>query len=143
MTIQSMKNFTLVVAVVTLASALAMAQSVEWQTPGVQSLKGTVSCEARVNHLYTCQRNQTQESCTLACVEQGSRFVLLVGGTPYLLQGDTQELRAFAGGKAIVTGIPMSDHIDVQTASSAKHAMPGYTPMPTSMGANASQPQGQ
>jgi hypothetical protein len=131
---KTVKNLTLVVAVVVFASALAMAQAAEAQT----TLTGTVSCEARVNHLYTCQRNQTQQSCTLACVAQGSRFVLLVGGMPYLLQGDSRELKTYAGGKTTVTGVALSDRIEVQTASSAKHNMPGES-MPSSMSSNASK----
>jgi hypothetical protein len=131
----TVKNLTLVVAVVALASAFAMAQAAESQAP-VHSLTGTVRCEAQVNHFYTCQRNQTQQSCALACVQQGSRFVLVVGGTPYLLQGDSRDLRTYAGGKATITGVAMGDHIEVQTASSPNHSMPGQG-MPSSMGSNA------
>jgi hypothetical protein len=129
------KNLTLVVAVVAFASALAVAQTAESQAP-VQSMTGTVRCEAQVNHLYTCQKNQTQQSCALACVQQGSRFVLVVGGTPYLLHGDSTELRAYAGGKATITGVALADHLEVQTASSPNHTMPGQD-APSSMGMNA------
>jgi hypothetical protein len=69
-------------------------------------------------------------------VNQGSRFVLLVEGTPYLLQGDSRDLRTYAGGKATVTGVALNDHIEVQTASSPNRYMPGLS-IPSSMGANA------
>jgi len=115
---KTVKNLSLVVTVVALASALAMAQS---QAPVRQSLTGTVTCEGRVMHHYTCQRNQTQQTCTLACVQQGSSFVLMVGDKPYLLEGDSRDLRAYAGGKATVTGVAMNDRIEVQTASNAHH----------------------
>ncbi len=118
---KTVKNLTIVVAVVVLASAFAMAQSAPSQVP--INLTGTVTCEGRITHLYTCQRNQTQQTCTLACVEQGSQFVLLVGDKPYLLEGDSHELEAFAGGKATVTGVAMNGQIEVQTASNAKHEM--------------------
>lgn len=137
---KTLKNLTLVVAVIAIASACAIAQTAEPQTPGEQSLTGTVTCEGRITHRYTCQRNQTQQTCTLACVEQGSSFVLMVGDKPYLLEGDSRELRAYAGGKATITGLAVSDRIEVQTASNAKH----YTPVqdnsqPASMGANTSK----
>lgn len=121
MSYKTVKNLTLVIAVVALASAFAMAQSVQSQSPVGQSLTGTVTCEGRVTHHYTCQRNQTQQTCTLACVQQGSRFVLMVGDKPYLLEGDTHDLRAFAGGKATVTGVALNDEIEVQSASNANH----------------------
>ncbi len=115
---KTVKNLTIIAAVVVLASMFAMAQSAQSQAP--MNLTGTVTCEGRITHLYTCQRNQTQQSCTLACVQQGSRFVLMVGDKPYLLEGDSHDLRAFAGGKATVTGVPMNGQIEVQTASNAK-----------------------
>ncbi len=117
----TVKHLTFVVAVVALASAFAMAQSAQPQVP--VNLTGTVTCEGRITHLYTCQRNQTQQTCTLACVEQGSQFALLVGDTPYLLQGDSHDLKALAGGKANVTGVALNGQIEVQTASNAKHNM--------------------
>jgi hypothetical protein len=117
---KTVKLGALVGAVVALASGLAMAQS---QTFVQQTLTGTVTCEGRVTHQYTCQRNQTQQTCTLACVERGSHFVLLVGDKPYLLEGDRRDLEAYAGGAATVTGVAVNDHIEVQAASNAKHNM--------------------
>jgi hypothetical protein len=119
----TVKNLTLVMAVVALASAFAMAQSAQ-----SQSLTGTVTCEGRVTHHYTCQRNQTQQTCTLDCVQQGSNFVLMVGDKPYLLEGDSHDLRAYAGGKATVTGVAVNDQIAVQTASNANHSLNGVAP---------------
>jgi len=132
---RTVMNLTLVVAVIALASVCAIAQT----TPGELNLTGTVTCEGRIMHRYTCQRNQTQQTCTLACVEQGSRFVMMVGDKPYLLEGNRRELEAYAGGRATITGLAVNDRIEVKTASNAKH----YTPVkgnaqPSSMGANAS-----
>jgi hypothetical protein len=118
---KTVKYLSLVVPVVVLASAFAMAQAAQSQVPVGQSLTGTVTCEGRVTHHYMCQRNQTQQTCTLACVQQGSRFVLMVGDKPYLLEGDSRDLRAYAGGKATVTGVAVNDRIEVQTASNANH----------------------
>jgi hypothetical protein len=134
---KTVKNLTLV-TVVALASAFAMAQAAESQAP-VERMTGTVTCEAQVEHHYTCQRNQTQQTCTLACVEQGSKFVLMVGNTPYLLDGDRRVLEAYAGGKATVTGVAMNNQIEVQTASSAGHSMPSQgDALPSSMSVNSS-----
>lgn len=77
---KTVKQLTLVaavVAVVALASVFATAQAAESQASGERSLTGTVTCEGLITHRYTCQRNQTRQTCTLACVEQESKFVLM------------------------------------------------------------------
>ena len=130
MTSKTVKNLTLIVGIVALASALGMAQ--DSQAAMQQSLTGTVKCEGQITHQYTCQRNQTQQSCTLACAQRGYKLVLLVGDKVYQLEGNNQQLEAYAGGKATVTGVAMNDQIEVETASSAQH-------LPSSMGANSSR----
>jgi len=95
MTKETVKHLSLVVAVVALASAFAMAQAAESQAPVARSLTGTVTCEGRITHHYTCQRNQTQQTCTLACVEQGAKFALMVGDKAYLLEGNSRDLEVF------------------------------------------------
>jgi hypothetical protein len=136
MTNKMVKTLTLIVAVVALTSAFALAEDL--QTAAKQNLTGTVTCEGRINHRYTCQRNQTQQTCTLDCVQQGSRFALVVGDKVYLLEGDNHELETYAGGKATVTGVGVNDRaIEVETASSARHSMPNRNDaQPSSMGAD-------
>ncbi len=142
MTSKAVKHLTFVVAIVMLASVCAMAQAAQSQAPAPQNLTGTVTCEGRITQLYTCQRNQTQQTCTLDCVQRGSRFALLVGNQAYRLEGDSRELEIYAGGKATVTGIASIDRIEVLTASNAKHDMPGEAnPLPSSMGGNTGKSQ--
>lgn len=135
MTNKTAKHLTFVVAVVALASAFAMAQAA--QAPDALSLTGTVTCQGRIAHHYTCQRNQTQQTCTLACVEQGSKFVLMVGDTPYLLEGDSRDLKTLAGGTATVTGVAMNGQIEAQTAFNVKHNITPTNVTPSAM-ANSS-----
>jgi len=85
-----------------------------------QSFIGTVSCSGRVTHQYVCGKAQTLQSCTLACVQQGSPFVLVVHDTPYVLEGNTHEFERFAGGKALVTGLASNDRIRVHSISNAR-----------------------
>jgi hypothetical protein len=117
------KNTTLAVAVVMLGSVLATAQQgaspIVVQPVVKQSLTGTVTCSARITHQYVCQRNQTQQSCTLACVQQGSDFVLMVGDKPYTLEGDRRSFERFAGEKATVVGVVARDRVHVQTTANA------------------------
>jgi len=139
MTRETVKNLTLIMGIVALASALGMAQTAASQAP-IQNLTGTLTCEGRITHMYTCQRNQTQQTCTLDCVQQGWKFALMVGDQAYLLAGDIHQLEPLAGGKATVTGVAMNGRIEVETASNAKHHIPGQSDsMPSSMGSDSSK----
>jgi hypothetical protein len=57
----------------------------------------------------------------------------MVGEKPYLLEGDSRDLRAYAGGKATVTGVAVNDQIEVQTASNANHNANVGNKMPDAM----------
>jgi hypothetical protein len=120
----SVKRLTLITAFVVFGAIFAIAQQVELQTAPVldmeRSLTGTVTCAARVVHQYTCQRNQTLQTCILACVERGSEFVLMVGDQPYILEGDRHNLENYAGGKATVTGTVTGGRVQVRTVSNEK-----------------------
>jgi hypothetical protein len=87
-----------------------------------RTMTGTVSCAAKINHLYTCKRYDTLQSCTLSCVQAGSKFALVVGDTSYVLQGDPKELERFAGGKATVSGSLMADEIEVASVANPVRA---------------------
>ncbi len=123
----SVRRLTLVTAFVVLGAMFAIAQRAELQTvPPLsveRSLTGTVNCAARVAHRYTCQKNQTLQSCVLACVERGSEFVLMVGDQPYILQGERHVLEHYAGGKATVNGTVTGDCVQVRSVPDAKSKM--------------------
>lgn len=118
------KNTMIAVVVVTLGSVLALAQQVtprdEARPVTQQSLTGTVTCSARITHQYSCQRNQTLQSCTWACVQRGSDYVLAVGDTHYILDGDHRGLERFAGGAATVEGVVANNRIQVKAIYDAK-----------------------
>jgi hypothetical protein len=73
----------------------------------------------------------------------------MVGDKPYLLEADSRELEAYAGGKATVTGLAVNDRFQVQTASNWHNAPRQSNSLPSSMGANTwrapdnSQPQSE
>jgi hypothetical protein len=123
----TVKHLVLVATFVMLGSALAIAQRevLQGALPSTteQSLTGTVTCTGRLTHQYSCQRNQTLQTCTLACVQRGSQFVLLAGDNPYILEGKSRDLEGYAGGKATVTGIVSNDHIQVHTVSNPKREL--------------------
>jgi len=110
----------LVSTVVVLCSTLAMAQSTTVSASNSvaeESLTGTVTSTGRVTHQYSCQRNQTQQTCTLASMQQGAKFVLMVGEKPYLLDVNQHMIESYAGGKATVTGVVSNNHIQVRTVT--------------------------
>jgi hypothetical protein len=63
----------------------------------------------------------------------------MVGDKPYLLEGDSRELKAYAGGKATITGLAVNDRIEVQTASNAKRYKPALDTQPSRIGTNTSK----
>jgi len=113
-----------VAAVMVMGSALAMAQQPTASNNGMeQSLTGTITSTGRLTHQYSCQRNQTLQTCTLASVEQGSQFVLLVGDSPYVLEVDRRMIANYAGGKATVTGLVSNNQIHVHSVSKPKREL--------------------
>ena len=118
-------QLSLVAAVVVLSSALAMAQppTVTASNDAVESLTGTVTSTGRISHQYSCQRNQTLQTCTLASVQQGSQFVLMVGDKPFVLEVNHHMIEGYAGGKATVTGLVSNNHIQVRTVSDPKRSI--------------------
>jgi hypothetical protein len=91
-----------------------------------RTVTGTVTCAARLNHQYTCRRYDTLQSCTLNCVQAGSKYALAVDGASYLLQGDPKALERFAGGKATVSGSLIANEIQVGSVTE-----PGQVPFRT------------
>jgi len=86
-------------------------------------MTGIVTCTGRVTQSYRCQRNQTLQTCTLACVELGSKYVLKVGDKVYVLNGDSSDLANYAGGKAAVTGFVSDNNIQVHSVSDVKQKL--------------------
>jgi len=123
----TVKPLSVIVAFVVLGAGIATAQQAGMQagpaTDVEQRLTGTISCAARITHQYTCQRNQTQQTCTLACVERGSEFVLVVGDHSYALDGNKHSIEKYAGGKATVIGTVTQDRISVHLISEAKQKL--------------------
>jgi hypothetical protein len=117
-------QLSLVAAIVVLSSALAMAQAPAVSNEGLeQSLTGTVTSTGLINHQYSCQRNQTLQTCTLASVAQGSQYVLLVRDRPFVLEVNHHMIEGYAGGKATVTGLVSNDHIQVRTVSRPRRVL--------------------
>jgi uncharacterized membrane-anchored protein len=114
-------RFRLIAAVLFCAATIAVAQESSAQTPQAaaeqQSLTGTVKCAAQAAGHYTCRRNQTLLTCTLACVAQGSSFVLQTRDKTYFLAGDERQLEQFAGGKTDLTGHIVGSTFAVNTGS--------------------------
>jgi hypothetical protein len=56
-------------------------------------------------------------TCTLACVAQGSSFVLQTDSKTYFLMGDEPRFEQLAGGKAVLTGQVIGSTLTVNTGS--------------------------
>jgi hypothetical protein len=84
------------------------------------SATGIVSCSSLVDHLRSCTRFDTRQSCTLRCLEAGGKFVLRVGEQSYRLAGGGAHLKEFAGGRARITGIAVGDVMEVTSVAKAR-----------------------
>jgi hypothetical protein len=97
-----------------------------------ERVTGTVTCDWRITHLYQCRRYQTPQTCVLECVQQGSKFSLLVGNTPYVLDGNLRLIEPYAGGKATVTGVVShngtGNSIVVHAVNNPESGIPAGTP---------------
>jgi hypothetical protein len=117
----NMQRFRIFSAVLILVAMMAAVQTSSAQTPPAaaeqQTLSGTVKCAAQAAGHYTCGRNQTLLTCTLACVAQGSGFVLETSGKTYFLAGDEHLFEELAGGKAVLTGQLVGSTLAVNTGS--------------------------
>jgi hypothetical protein len=89
------------------------------QNSGLEkTLTGTISdtvCKGWHN-----RKGQTNYSCSLKCVEDGSDYVLVVGKKLYILQGHRTELENFAGGRATVTGRLTGNNLSVDSVAKVK-----------------------
>jgi hypothetical protein len=100
----SLKVIIAIGAGVLLGSSMMMAQPAA--VPATEeSITGKVTCEWRATHLYQCRRYQTLQTCTLDCVQQGSKFSLASGNKLYVLEASYDQLAPCAGGEATVTGL--------------------------------------
>jgi hypothetical protein len=73
-----------------------------------QVFDGMVTCSrCGAKHSPALQRPATV--CVRVCVHGGAAFALVSADSSYLLQGDSQALKPFAGERARVVGI-LSDH---------------------------------
>jgi hypothetical protein len=130
-----------VIAVIGFSTTLVLAQSSnsngseEVANSGSnRMLTGTVTCAARISHQYTCKRYDTLQSCTLSCVQAGSKYVLAVGDTSYRLHGDPKLLERFAGGKATVSGSLITAEDEIEVVSVTKPVrLPEWFEQPAAM----------
>ena len=67
----------------------------------------------------------SDKDCTIACVGKGSKYALVVGDKVYTLEGKTDGLKEYAGGKAKVTGLMSGDSITVESVAAAGKAEAG------------------
>ena len=66
---------------------------------GVHTFEGVVSdASCGLTH-----KTDDPKQCTIACVENGSIYVLLIEGVIHDLRGDAEELRRFAGEQVAVS----------------------------------------
>ena len=87
-----------------------------------QTLTGVVRDSiCKVQNYPNHHKGVTPFSCTRTCVhEEGADYVLVVGDSVYILDGDRTDLDKFAGGRATITGRVDGNTVLVDSVSSIK-----------------------
>jgi hypothetical protein len=73
------------------------------ETPREQSYDGMVTC-SRCGAKHSAALRQTASTCARACVAGGAGFVLIDADATYVLDGDLNVLKRFAGQRASIIG---------------------------------------
>jgi hypothetical protein len=69
---------------------------------------------------HTMMPGKPDSECIRACVKDGSKYALQVGGTIYGLNGDAKQIDQFAGKKVKVAGNVSGTMITLTSISAAK-----------------------
>lgn len=85
-----------------------------------QTYTGTVS-----DTMCGAKHDGDAKTCTLACIDKGGKWALVVGDKVYTLSGKTDDLKPFAGGQATVTGTLDEDSSTITVTSVAAPADSG------------------
>lgn len=78
-------------------------QETPQETTRAQTYDGMVTC-SRCGAKHSAALRQTAASCTRACVSGGAAFVLVDADETYVLDGDLNILKRFAGQRASIIG---------------------------------------
>ncbi|OFV92744.1 MAG: hypothetical protein A3F68_06590 [Acidobacteria bacterium RIFCSPLOWO2_12_FULL_54_10] len=108
------KNGLFGMALLAISIFVAGVSSQSAETKTLEGIIGDVACG--VSHKMA---DKTAKECTLGCVGMGSKFALIVGDKVYELDGKADELKAFAGAKAKVTGSVDGNKIQVTSVLKA------------------------
>lgn len=101
----------------TLFASLVMLASLAFASPKKQTFTGAISdsmCGA--SHMMS----GSARDCTLKCVENGSKFVLVAPDGKIYQLSDQKKPRAFAGENVKITGTLSGDTIEVSSIASSK-----------------------
>ncbi len=106
-----MKKAVLLLLAILLSTGLVLAAE------KAKSWTGTVS-DAMCGKKHA-MGDMSDKDCTLACVKNG-KYALVVGDKVYTLEGKTEGLKDYAGGKAKVTGTASGTTITVESVEGGK-----------------------
>jgi hypothetical protein len=85
------------------AGEVGVRQDTPQETTKAQTYDGMVTC-SRCGAKHSADLRQTAASCTRACVSGGAGFVLVDADETYVLDGDLNILKRFAGQRASIIG---------------------------------------
>ena len=102
------------------AGVAAGAVSLQQSAPTItdQTYEGMVTC-SRCGAKHSAALGQTASTCIRVCVHGGAQFALVSANSSYLLDGDLNALKKFAGQRAHVVGALHGKTITISSVSAA------------------------
>jgi len=81
-----------------------------------QVISGVIT-DSRCGAKHDSGSGKNSAECTRACVRHGAKYILLNGGTAYVLLGDRAKLDKFAGQRVRISGVLAGDTLRVHSVS--------------------------
>ena len=101
------------------ASQTQVAESASVQDASERTYEGVVTC-SRCGARHPADSGETAATCSRACVRTGAGFTLVDGETLYLLEGNNEMIKPYAGQRAQVAGLMAGNTIRVASVSAVK-----------------------
>jgi hypothetical protein len=92
------------------------AQVPDSSSPQPQSYEGMVTC-SHCGAKHPAALHSTAADCTRQCVHGGASFALVDGDRTYMLEGDLNLLKKFAGQRARIMGVVRGNTIQVSSVA--------------------------
>ncbi len=108
-------GITTLLAGASLAFGSGQEPALQSQEPLAPNVISGVVTDSRCRAKHASDSGKNSAECTRACVRHGAKYILLNGGTAYVLLGNRATLDKFAGQRVRIGGVLDGDTLRVQS----------------------------